>query len=270
MSKNIDIVSKTSIRLDRKEQIRLALLYQQNGCQKALESLIGANIKLVTKIAHKHKRQGIELEDLISEGITGIIHSLNLYDPSKGASFTSFAANWIRARIQEYIQNNCTTIRVGTRTAKRLYASLPRLRREHGENLTIETIAQELNLKPSDVAATIEFLSKKTLDLNHKPNADSRELNEVIGDPQLSIETLVIQNERNNVIRKLCKDFNETLNQRESYIYQHRIQCILEDCNRTPASQLSEYLNITKQRISQIEKQLKQRLANFIKSADIG
>lgn len=270
MSKNIDIVSKTSIQLDRKEQIRLALVYQQNGCQKALESLIGANIKLVTKIAHKHKRQGIELEDLISEGITGIIHSVGLYDPTKGASFTSFAANWIRARIQEHIQNNCTTIRVGTRTAKRLHASLPRLRREHGEDLTIEIIAKELKLKPSDVAATIAFLSNRTLDLNYKPNADSRELSEVLGDPQLSIEDLVIQQENNSIIRKLCKDFRETLNQRESYIYQHRIYCILEDCNRTPASELSKVLQITKQRISQIEKQLKVRLCNFVKSADFG
>jgi len=268
MAKFSKINNLQPIQLGRDEQIRLASLYQKNNDPEVLEKLICANVRLIAKMAHKYKRTGIEFEDLLSEGITGLIHAVDLYDPTKGASFTSFAGNWIRARIQEHIQNNCTTIRVGTRTAKRLFASHQRLKRKYGEDLTPEIIASELGLDPKDVASTLAFLSKRTLDLNHKPTSDSRELSEVIGDPEISIELAAIENEKNARIQRLCNDFSLSLNDRDSYIYKHRIMCILHDCNRTPASQLSEKLGITKQRISQIEKSLKGKLAQFIQSAD--
>jgi RNA polymerase sigma-32 factor len=257
------------VSLPREEQIRLASLYKKTKDSNTLALLVRANVRLAAKMAHKYKRAGIEVEDLISEGIGGIIYSLNLYDPDKGASFTSFAALWIRARIQEHVQNNCTTIRVGTRTAKQLFASLPRLKREYGENLTTDIIASELKLKPKDVASTIAYLSKRTLDLNHRVTSDSRALSEVIGDPELSIEDKAIERERSARIQRLCKDFILTLNERDSYIYQNRILCILEDCNRTPAAILSEKLGVTKQRISQIEKSLKNKLALYLKTSDI-
>jgi RNA polymerase sigma factor (sigma-70 family) len=112
-------------------------------------------------------------------------------------------------------------------------------------------------------------MSKRTLDINHKPNADGRALSEVIGDSDLSIEQRAIEQEHRAIVSKLCNDFIATLNERDSYIYKHRILCILQDCNRTPAQQLSERLGITKQRISQIEKSLKNRLAQYLLGADI-
>jgi RNA polymerase sigma-32 factor len=269
MAKVNKINNLEPLKLSKDEQARLALVYKNTNDSNALEQLVRANVRLAAKIAHKYKRAGIDVEDLIAEGIGGIIHSVNKYQPEKGASFTSFASNWIRARIQEYVQNNCTTIRVGTRTAKQLYASLPRLRREYGEALTTDIIAQELNLKPSDVASTLAYMSKRTLDINHKPNADGRALSEVIGDSDLSIEQRAIEQEHRAIVSKLCNDFIATLNERDSYIYKHRILCILQDCNRTPAQQLSERLGITKQRISQIEKSLKNRLAQYLLGADI-
>lgn len=269
MSNTNKINNLAPVSLSRAEQIRLVSKYKETKDSNVLALLLRANVRLAAKIAHKYKRAGIEVEDLISEGIGGIIYSIDLYDPEKGASFTSFAGMWIRARVQEHIQNNCTTIRVGTRTAKQLFASLPRLKREYGENLTTEIIASELKLKPKDVENTIAYLSKRTLDLNHRVTPDGRALSELIGDPALSIEEKAIERESSTRLQNLCIDFMGTLNEKDSYIYQNRVLCILEDCNRTPASILSEHLGVTKQRISQIEKGLKVKLAVYLKDADI-
>ena len=111
-------LATTAVILSKADQINQVLAFQKTGSRDSLEALITSNIRLAMKIAREHKRASVDYEDLVLEAIEGIITAAKKFDASKGASFSTYAAQWMRAQIQAYVQNNCSTVRVGTRTAR--------------------------------------------------------------------------------------------------------------------------------------------------------
>ena len=57
------------------------------------------NLRLVVRIARHYAGFGLPLSDLISEGNLGLIRAAELYDPSFGTKFRTYASVWIRQRI---------------------------------------------------------------------------------------------------------------------------------------------------------------------------
>src|ERR1043166_5521291 len=67
---------------------------------------IQQHIKTVYWIAHKYKSNQIPFEDLVQEGVIGLILAKDKYDKTKGASFRTYSLYWIKDRIQQYVKNN--------------------------------------------------------------------------------------------------------------------------------------------------------------------
>lgn len=69
--------------------------------------LVLDNMGLVYTLAHRYKgvarRAGLELEDLIHYGVTGLLEALDRFDPSKGFRLSTWAYHRVRWRIQEAI-----------------------------------------------------------------------------------------------------------------------------------------------------------------------
>ena len=141
----VTMLATTQI-LTRDLQSDLVRKVQNSNDNEALDALIKSNLPMAVKIAKKHIRNGIDIEDLTAEAITGIIRATESFNPEKGASFTTYAAQWMRAKCQEFVQANCGTIRVGTRSAKKLHAGVARIRRTFGADVSNEIIARELGL----------------------------------------------------------------------------------------------------------------------------
>ena len=92
------------------EQIELARKMKQ-GDLKAREKLINSNLRFVVTCAKKYVGQGVPLIDLIQAGNTGLLLSLDNYDPDRGYHFISFAVWYIRREIIRSIYNTGRTIR---------------------------------------------------------------------------------------------------------------------------------------------------------------
>ena len=99
MSAIVSLLATTQI-LQRGTQIELVREAQNSNDNKALDALIKSNLPMAVKIAKKHIRNGIDIEDLTAEAITGIIRAVDTFNPEKGASFTTYAAQWMRAKCQ--------------------------------------------------------------------------------------------------------------------------------------------------------------------------
>lgn len=73
--------------------------YRESGDLDIRDRLIEENIALVHHIARAlapHAARGSELDELVSAGSLGLIQAVQCYDPSQGASFSTFAAIRIR------------------------------------------------------------------------------------------------------------------------------------------------------------------------------
>ena len=73
------------------------------GDSQALEKLTKANLKFVVSIAHKYAGQGLDDDDLISEGNIALMHAAQKYDSSLGTRFVLFASPFIQRAMKEAI-----------------------------------------------------------------------------------------------------------------------------------------------------------------------
>lgn len=88
------------------------------GDAKALEKLTKANLTFVVSIAHQYKEQGLDEDDLISEGNIGMMYAAQKFDGSKGIRFVKFAAPYIRKAIEKSIKEQTTLYKVSKKENK--------------------------------------------------------------------------------------------------------------------------------------------------------
>ncbi|MDR2965367.1 MAG: RNA polymerase sigma factor RpoD/SigA [Treponema sp.] len=83
-----------------------------SGDQRARDKLVSANLRFVVNVAKKYQGLGLPLEDLISEGNTGLVNAVDRFDVKKGYHFISYAVWWIRQAILSAINEKSKMIRL--------------------------------------------------------------------------------------------------------------------------------------------------------------
>jgi RNA polymerase sigma factor (sigma-70 family) len=73
----------------------------QSGDQQALGTLIEAHRGFVTKEAKRLSGPNVEMEDLVSAGIVGLIEAVRRFDPERGVRLLTFAGYHVIGRITE-------------------------------------------------------------------------------------------------------------------------------------------------------------------------
>ena len=84
--------------LSNEEIVSLYSLFK-SGVESAREQLVKSNMKLVVKIANDYKRFGMSLEDVVSNGVIGLLKAIDNFDPEKGA-FSACASAYINKYIR--------------------------------------------------------------------------------------------------------------------------------------------------------------------------
>ena len=70
----------------------------------AIEELISRYRPIVATIASKYKNSPLEQEDLIQEGLIGLLAAINSYKDGKGAKFSTYASRCINNSVQKAIR----------------------------------------------------------------------------------------------------------------------------------------------------------------------
>ena len=101
LDKYLNEIGNTQLLTDEEEQ-QLALRIDA-GDDKAIDRLVGANLRYVVTIARQYERQGLSNEDLISEGNMGLMKAAARFSSSAKKRFVVFAAPYIRQAIEQAI-----------------------------------------------------------------------------------------------------------------------------------------------------------------------
>jgi len=100
------------------EEVELAKRIEK-GDLEAKERMINSNLRLVVSQARRYQGHGLEMGDLVQEGMLGLIRAVEKFDWRRGFKFSTYGTLWIRQAIQRGLQNHGRTIRLPVHVAQR-------------------------------------------------------------------------------------------------------------------------------------------------------
>jgi len=145
--------------LTAEEEVELAQRIER-GDLTAKERMINANLRLVVSQARRYQGHGLPMEDLVQEGMLGLIRAVEKFDWRRGFKFSTYGTLWIRQALQRGLQNHGRTIRLPVHVAQRQ----TKVRKVEGElstklgrEPTDEEVAAEAKLPVEEVAELREL-----------------------------------------------------------------------------------------------------------------
>lgn len=264
MTALLTTLAATCIILNRAEQIARVRIIQnpestQAQVQQATHDLVSSNVRLAHKVAKQHVRNGIDFNDLLAQACEGIVYAASKYEVGNAASFTTYAKQWMRARCQEHVQANAGTLHCGSRTAKKLWSSLQKARKVIGQDASPEAIAAHLDLDVDDVAACLRTMSSRGVSID-KPVGDEQgaTIGSIIPSGALRQDVAMERTQNSESIAQALEAFASSLKPAHAEIFRSRVVAGLTGDDQRCAKSFG----VTKQRVGQIEKQLRTRLAD--------
>ena len=82
------------------------------GDRQALDTLVRANLRFVVSVAKQYQGNGMDLNDLITEGNVGLMKAALKFDETYGFKFISYAVWWIRQSILQGISENSRVVKL--------------------------------------------------------------------------------------------------------------------------------------------------------------
>src|SRR3954447_19427431 len=84
----------------------------ERGDLAAKDRLVRCNLRLVASVARRHVGRGLAMEDLLQEGVVGLIRAAEKYDWRRGTRLSPYAVPCIRQAIPQALANTGRLIRL--------------------------------------------------------------------------------------------------------------------------------------------------------------
>lgn len=252
---NIDIYMRDISRhkpLSREKE-KEVFAHVKKGERWAINKIINSNLRFVINVASKYRGQGLDIDDLINIGNTGLIRAVESFDLTKGTKFISYAVWWIRQSILKGLAQHSRTIRLPLNKVQlvaKIKKSENNLPSRVGRSPTLKELSDSCG---GDVSLVDELLSIEkrigSIDVeisgeDGKKTPLSESIKDEYGEPTTN---LVDKIEEKEYISQLM----ENLTERERFAIESIFG--LRDGEMSTLEEISRVIGLSKERVRQIK-----------------
>jgi RNA polymerase sigma-32 factor len=258
--------------LSRDEEFEIAKRIYEKKDKDAAQKLVMSNLKLVVKIALEYYNTYINILDLIQEGNVGLLHAVKKYNPYKGTKFSTYSSFWIRAYILKHIMDSWSLVKIGTTQSQRKLFYRLNKEKQKLEALGIfpspKLLASTLDVKEEEVEDMQKRLAYADVSMETPIHDEGDDTIMDMMKSDENVEEIVAEKEKDTIIVSRVKEFKKTLNEKELYIFEHRI------LSEEPFTlqEIGAHFSISRERARQIEskvmKKFKERFKTEFKDFD--
>lgn len=251
--------------LTREQELEIATKIYRNKDKAALQTLVISNLKLVVKIALEYYNTYLNILDLIQEGNVGLLHAVKKFNPYKGTKFSTYASFWIRAYILKYIMDSWSLVKVGTTQGQRKLFYRLNKEKQKLEALGVypapKLLAQNLDVKEEEVEDMQKRLAYTDVSLEAPLHDESDDTIMDMMRTDENVEEVVAEKEKSEKLAEKVREFKKTLNDKEIYIFEHRIMA------EEPATlqEIGAQFNVSRERVRQIENRVLKKFKDRFK-----
>jgi RNA polymerase sigma-32 factor len=253
--------------LTEEEELELAQKLKRDNDLEAARKLIVSHLRLVIKIARSFSGYGLNQADLVQEGNIGLMKAVKRFDPDRGVRLVSFAVLWIKAEIQEFVVKNWRLVKTATTKAQRkLFFNLRSMRKTLNplKQAEIKEISNKLNVKEADVMEMEYRLNGHDLPIDYSDSDEEdsfRPISYLEDEGADPFKIISSDESENNQLTHLSSSISR-LDERSQYILKARW---LDPENTKTLHELAAELNVSAERVRQIEQNALQKLKQLMK-----
>ncbi len=232
----------------------------EDWIQELRNVLMELHYPLVRHIAERLLQtlpKSIELDDLVSAGLFGLMDAIRGFDPDRGIKFKTYCTTRIRGSILDQLRSQAWVPRLVRLKAGRIEKMLHRLQGEYGREPTHAELARALDMSHSELANEIASARAKAM-FSLSDRWDDR-------NDDSPMEKMEIVEDRTAV------DPISELNRRDLMIYvtrslTHKERFIIEQYYQVGHTmrEIGEMLSLTESRVCQIHSNVMSRLKGLL------
>jgi RNA polymerase sigma factor for flagellar operon FliA len=209
---------------------KLWMAYKFDGDMQAKEALICECLPLVKSMARRlymYASPSHDVDDLASAGVMGLLDAIEKFNPTKGASFKTYAGYRIRGAILDEIRALDWVPRSVREKASELEAVYTQLEQQLGEPPTESAIAKEMRISLNELhtmLAEVSCTSMLTLEELCQDKEDETTIRDYIADPNaVSADDKLTYEETRDLLAKAVDALPEQEKLVITLYYQHEL-----------------------------------------------